>query len=271
MINSSLLFVFNVPNVPNGAQLRVFGTFDAPLFVEVDIKKMLDRENINTHLDDYMLGPVLKVETHGKSGGESTITRTVTEAGLNHIVSRSNKPIARIIHKWLLQDILPAIHRHGHHMLPLPPPGGIILPRNDGDTNMLEENKKLVAEKEQLLKEKEQLEAKIKDSQEIQDAIHKLQQAKETEQEATTKIQEAERAIMCTKTNADRALNLIKTEKRELLKKHNQIFDTNVSIKRKAEKDIEELEDKLDDWIKRIKTSQPPLSPPPPLLRPSSS
>ena len=255
-MSTEMLSMFTVPYVSTGAQLRVFGTFEEPLFIEVDIKRMLDVDKLYVKLDDeYLQGPILKIET---TGGIQKV-KTVTEAGLYYIISRSKNPISRMLNKWLLKDVVPSIRKTGGYVAEgevkkqIDEVNASLNQRIDENKLLFDNYTTVVAENQQLVTRNAELEVKAKKTQEIQYAVDRIYQANETRQEAAANIQEAEKAIENARAKLDEELDKIKEEHRRNVHALKEIIDTNISIKRKMIDEIEDLEDKIDGWNRNIK------------------
>ena len=92
--------------------MRVFGTYDEPLFVAADVCACLglsDARRTVSRLDaeDRISIPVLE------ASGVTQATWVVTEPGLYALVITSRKPEAKTFKKWVTSEVLPAIRKTG--------------------------------------------------------------------------------------------------------------------------------------------------------------
>ena len=97
--------------------IRIFGTYDDPLFVVNEIYKILGivRTNITDYLknipDKWKSKRMIQTTTGLKE------THLVNEAGLYWIVIRSNKPEAIPFREWICEEVLPSIRKTGKYKL----------------------------------------------------------------------------------------------------------------------------------------------------------
>ena len=83
-----------------------------PWFVLKDICEALEisnSRNVASRLDEDMKG-VRPVDTLG--GIQQLMV--VNEAGLYAVILRSDKPEAKAFRRWVTNEVLPSIRRHGH-------------------------------------------------------------------------------------------------------------------------------------------------------------
>lgn len=99
-----------------GAEIRTLLKDGEPRFVAKDVCGVLGVVNSNDAvkaLDDDEKG-VEKIYT---LGGPQEMT-VITESGLYTLIMRSNKPEAKKFRKWVTQEVLPTIRKHGAYMTP---------------------------------------------------------------------------------------------------------------------------------------------------------
>lgn len=153
----------------NEETIRITGTFDKPLFVAIDICKILGLTNVTETLralpDKWkQIGDLRSSEVtfSGRNGVRKTQEMNcINEAGLYRLIMRSNKPIAQKFQEVVCEEILPSIRKTGEFKLKE------MLKRKEKD---IEEKEKVIEEKEQLieLKNKKIKKLKIKDKENIQ-------------------------------------------------------------------------------------------------------
>ena len=87
--------------------VRIFGVFENPLFVAVDIGKILGISNILTTLRNFDADYIVKAsDLHTINPDHVTTnlqpeTKLFTELGLYHLLSISRKPLAKVFRKWM--------------------------------------------------------------------------------------------------------------------------------------------------------------------------
>jgi anti-repressor protein len=101
----------------NSENVRILGTSDNPLFVVIDICKILGLTNTTKVLRNipekwYTLIPL-------KSGNSSGIqnVKVINESGLYKIIMRSNKEITQPFQDFVCEEILPSIRKTGQYKL----------------------------------------------------------------------------------------------------------------------------------------------------------
>ncbi len=96
--------------------VRVAGDADAPLFVAVDVCKILGLSQPSRALaaldEDEKMTLTLSKSHPGKRGG-AQFQSFVTESGLYHLVFKSRKEAAKSFRKWVTGEVLPEIRRSG--------------------------------------------------------------------------------------------------------------------------------------------------------------
>lgn len=90
---------------------------DSPWFVAADVCRALQLPE--THKAIRRLAPEEKGRTPvPTAGGRQTMT-TINEPGFYNLVLASRRPQARRLQRWLIHQLLPAIHRSGTGAIPL--------------------------------------------------------------------------------------------------------------------------------------------------------
>lgn len=102
---------FNFNNLP----VRTVLVNDEPWFVGKDVADILgysnSRKALRDHVDDEDKG-VTKSDT---LGGNQNIT-IINESGLYSLILKSKKPQAKPFKRWVTQEVLPTIRKHGAYM-----------------------------------------------------------------------------------------------------------------------------------------------------------
>jgi prophage antirepressor-like protein len=96
-------------------QIRILGTAENPMFVSVDVCKILGLSNVSqalTIIPDKWKGIILN-DTHGGKQNMSV----VNESGLYKLIMRSRKPIAEKFQEWVCETVLPSIRKKGEFVL----------------------------------------------------------------------------------------------------------------------------------------------------------
>ena len=103
--------IFTFQNQP----VRVAGTPDTPLFVAVDVCRVLGLTNTTEALRSLDDDEKLTISNpEGQTGfGGAQFFCAVTESGLFALVFKSRKPQARAFRKWVTAEVLPAIRKTG--------------------------------------------------------------------------------------------------------------------------------------------------------------
>ena len=87
-----------------------------PLFIAADVAKALDYRdaaNMIRLLDEWEIKGTHIVST---LGGEQSMT-VITEAGIYHAVFASSKKEAVEFRRWVCEDVLPSIRKHGYYIM----------------------------------------------------------------------------------------------------------------------------------------------------------
>ena len=98
----------------NGANIRIAGTPENPLFCAADVCAVLELENnrrATSSLDADEL-VLLKVT----SGGQQREMLHVTESGLYALIFKSRKAAAKKFSKWVTSEVLPEIRKNGFYL-----------------------------------------------------------------------------------------------------------------------------------------------------------
>jgi prophage antirepressor-like protein len=100
----------------NDNTVRVFGTFEEPLFVVKDVCDILGLTNTTKTLEhvDEEYNHLLQVNT-SSSGLQSS--RVVSEPGLYQIIMRCRKEVAKPFQKWVCGEVLPSLRKKGEYKM----------------------------------------------------------------------------------------------------------------------------------------------------------
>ncbi len=97
-----------------GAEVRIFGTTDDPLFVAADLAKILDIKNIHETISkfDEDEKSVLLIPDR-----DNKLRKTIllTDSGLYRLILKSNKPVAKEFGNWIFKKLLPSIRKTGKY------------------------------------------------------------------------------------------------------------------------------------------------------------
>lgn len=97
-------------------EVRTFNLNGEPWFGAADICRVLGIKNSRdavSKLEDYEKDVVIGDTVRGKQS-----VSVVNESGVYSLVIRSRKPEARAFKRWLTQEVLPSIRKHGAYMTP---------------------------------------------------------------------------------------------------------------------------------------------------------
>lgn len=90
----------------DGKELDVYGSLDAPVFLAIDVAKLIDYSNGKTHYMLELIEEDEKLKRVMPTRGQKREVWFVTELGLYNILSQSRKPIARmwrrVVHEQLI-------------------------------------------------------------------------------------------------------------------------------------------------------------------------
>lgn len=92
-------------------EIRVAGTSEEPLFCLADVCKSIGVANARNVKDRIDEEDVHQVDTL-TNGGMQKLTY-VTEAGLYDVIIRSDSDMAKPFRKWVTNEVLPSIRKHG--------------------------------------------------------------------------------------------------------------------------------------------------------------
>jgi prophage antirepressor-like protein len=113
-MNSLQIYTFQNRNI------RVAGLPDAPLFVAVDVCRILEIQNPSDALksleDDEKI-TLDNPEGNPRAGIPHQLA-CVTESGLYALVFKSRKPEAKAFRKWVTSEVLPSIRKTGAYQQP---------------------------------------------------------------------------------------------------------------------------------------------------------
>jgi prophage antirepressor-like protein len=99
----------------NEKTVRVYGTFEEPLFVVKDICDILGLKNTTKtveHIDEEYSH---LIEVNTSSGIQSSIV--VSESGLYQIIMKCRKKIAKPFQKWVCGEVLPSLRKKGEYKM----------------------------------------------------------------------------------------------------------------------------------------------------------
>jgi prophage antirepressor-like protein len=107
-----------------GHRVRFVGTEEAPEWVAADVVATLYPEADKRNRSNYLAKVPTEWVGHKQimtNVGERKVT-TILEPGLYHLTARSNSPVAIRFQKWLYEDVVPTIRKHGSYTVPNQPP-----------------------------------------------------------------------------------------------------------------------------------------------------
>jgi prophage antirepressor-like protein len=114
---TSLIDTIDVNLTFNKNTVRIYGTFEEPLFVVKDICDILGLTNPTETLrnvdTEYQHSVQLRA---GSSTGVQT-ANVVKEPGLYQIIMRCRKPIAKPFQKWVCGEVLPILRKKGEYRM----------------------------------------------------------------------------------------------------------------------------------------------------------
>ena len=142
---TSLVNIIDETIIFNEETIRIVGTFENPLFVAIDICKILGLKNVTDTLRSVpdKWKQICDLENYEVT---STARKTqglncINEAGLYRLIMRSNKPIAQKFQEVVCEDILPTLRKKGEYKIQY------IINKNkqlEEKTQQLEDEKKLI-------------------------------------------------------------------------------------------------------------------------------
>ena len=146
----------------NEQTIRIVGSYDNPLFVAIDICKILGLKNVTDTLRSL---PDKWKKICDLENSEVTSTarkiqglNCINEAGLYKLIMRSNKPVAQKFQEVVCEEILPSLRKKGEYKIQ-----SII----DKNIKLEEEKLKIEEEKKILEEQKIEIEKKLSDEQKI--------------------------------------------------------------------------------------------------------
>jgi excisionase family DNA binding protein len=113
-------------DLTDSKELRIFGTFEEPLFVAKDVAEMLGykdtKKAIDDHVDtdDKLTYQQSKVNKGGVSPPLFTLqdnTILITESGLYSLILRSKLKSAKDFKRWITKEVLPSIRKKGEYVI----------------------------------------------------------------------------------------------------------------------------------------------------------
>ncbi|WP_346234543.1 phage antirepressor [Lysinibacillus telephonicus] len=93
--------------------IRVVEVNKEPWFVATDVCKVLELSN-----PTMAVGRLENDERSKFNLGRQGETNIVNESGLYELIFASRKPSAKLFKKWIKQEVLPSIRKHGAYMTP---------------------------------------------------------------------------------------------------------------------------------------------------------
>ena len=147
----------------NDKTIRIVGTYDSPMFVALDICKILGLTNTTETLRNLPdkwkrmkeISDLRETETASRSRNMQ-VMNCITEAGLYKIIMRSNKPIAQKFQEFVCEEILPSIRKTGEFNMKQ-----LLEEKEQEKLIILEEKNKIEEEKNRIEEEKLKLEKKF--------------------------------------------------------------------------------------------------------------
>ena len=134
----------------NEKTIRIIGTYDNPLFVAIDICKILGLKNVTDTLRSL---PDKWKQICDLENSEVTYTarkvqglNCINEAGLYKLIMRSNKPIAQKFQEVVCEEILPSLRKTGEYKI----------------QSIIDKNKELEEEKLKIINENKEKDTHIK-------------------------------------------------------------------------------------------------------------
>jgi len=110
-MSSDQLCFFNF----NASQLRVFGTFEKPMFLAKEVGEILGIKNYRDFVSTLDEDEKGGVEVLDAASHRQKMT-LISESALYRFIMRSNKPDAVIFQKWVCKDVLPSIRNKGLYL-----------------------------------------------------------------------------------------------------------------------------------------------------------
>ena len=130
----------------NEQTIRIVGTYDNPLFVAIDICKILDLKNVTDTLrslpDKWKQICDLENSEVTSTARKTQGLNCINEAGLYKLIMRSNKPVAQKFQEAVCEEILPSLRKKGEYKI----------------QSIIDKNKELEQEKIRLQNENKKIE-----------------------------------------------------------------------------------------------------------------
>ena len=140
----------------NEQTIRIVGTYDNPLFVAIDLCRILGLKNVTDTLkslpDKWKQICTLENSEVTYTARKTQSLNCVNEAGLYRLIMRSNKPIAQKFQEVVCEEILPSLRKTGEYKL---------------QALLKEKTEELETEKQKLIQIEEEKEVIIKKNEEL--------------------------------------------------------------------------------------------------------
>lgn len=135
-----------------GQQLRILDHNNGPWFVARDVTDILELDRTATRRLEEEEKDVYLMHTPGGSQSMSIIN----ESGLYELIFASRKPEAKFFKKWVKQEVLPSIRKHGGYLTPQKIEDVLLNPDTiiNLATQLKAEQQKLVAAQQTIEKQK---------------------------------------------------------------------------------------------------------------------
>lgn len=98
-----------------GHEIPVFGSYENPIFIAKHVCQIVGldwNDDVRKRVPEWAKGVGLKTRTLGGVQEMSTLT----EAGVYFVAMRSNKPDAQEFCRWVCEEVLPSIRKHGFYL-----------------------------------------------------------------------------------------------------------------------------------------------------------
>jgi prophage antirepressor-like protein len=150
-----------VPFDFNGFELRTLGTWDAPLFVALDVCRALGILDVSQACDSLDKDEKLIRVIDGSGQNREMIC--VSESGLYSLVLRSRKKQAKAFKKWITAEVIPSIRKTGTYSIANQDPRLVLLDQLSQLTHqqiaLEQRQKELDLENQRLRLEQQQIQA----------------------------------------------------------------------------------------------------------------
>ena len=101
----------------NEQTVRVFGSFEEPLFVLKDICQILGLSNPSKTLENVDKDYHLSLEIRGGNSSGIQQTLVVRESGLYQVIMRCRKEVAKPFQRWVCSEVLPSLRKKGEYKM----------------------------------------------------------------------------------------------------------------------------------------------------------